>query len=424
MDDKLKSLIELYNKKNFLDLVRKATEFVQENSSSAMVWNLLALGHRYSGNVQEARKIYDRLLKLNPDNFLLNTNAGNLFLSIGKLNDAVECFNKALETEPDHITTLEAAAIALGDLGQAEKAKEYFRRVIEIDENYQSARYHLARILVREQSYREAIDHFELTEYGLSKSHQLECIYHLGEKKLFFEKYNSLIAAKKINPLMASIGAHSAIRYSVPDINPFCRSPLNFIKKFNISTADGFNQQLIDQIIGYHKSAENDFRTQPLLKKGEQSSGNLFLLEMDFIQDLQKLILQKVNEYRKCFPKSNEGFLKFWPDKFTLYGWLVAIKTGGHLAPHIHKEGWLSGSLYFNLPKKPNSDEGNISFSVDGADYPKDGKEFPSKTVDIEKGDLVLFPSSLFHKTIPFSGTEERVSFAFDVIPSKSLPAN
>mgnify|MGYP001436092944 CR=1 FL=1 len=49
-------LNELYNKKNFLELVREATEFVQQNSSSAMVWNLLALGHRYSGNVQEARK--------------------------------------------------------------------------------------------------------------------------------------------------------------------------------------------------------------------------------------------------------------------------------------------------------------------------------------------------------------------------------
>ena len=48
---------------------------VEKNSSSAMAWNLLALGHRYSNNVGSALKIYEDLLKLNPGNFLLsNTN--------------------------------------------------------------------------------------------------------------------------------------------------------------------------------------------------------------------------------------------------------------------------------------------------------------------------------------------------------------
>ena len=42
---------------------------------------------------------------------------------------------------------------------------------------------------------------------------------------------------------------------------------------------------------------------------------------------------------------------------------------------------------------------------------------FDEKSVDVNKGDLVLFPSSLFHHTIPFKSNEERVTFAFDIIP-------
>ena len=38
--------------------------------------------------------------------------------------------------------------------------------------------------------------------------------------------------------------------------------------------------------------------------------------------------------------------------------------------------------------------------------------DYPVKT-----GHLVLFPSSLFHHTIPFKSNEERVTFAFDIIP-------
>ena len=44
-------------------------------------------------------------------------------------------------------------------------------------------------------------------------------------------------------------------------------------------------------------------------------------------------------------------------------------------------------------------------------------KIFPSRIVDIEKGDVVLFPSSLFHATIPFNSNKKRITLAFDIIP-------
>ena len=39
--------------------------------------------------------------------------------------------------------------------------------------------------------------------------------------------------------------------------------------------------------------------------------------------------------------------------------------------------------------------------------------------MEINKRDLCLFPSSLFHYTIPFEPEEERISFAFDVMPTQ-----
>jgi len=33
-------------------------------------------------------------------------------------------------------------------------------------------------------------------------------------------------------------------------------------------------------------------------------------------------------------------------------------------------------------------------------------------------GDIVLFPSSLFHRTIPFSAAQDRICIAFDVAPA------
>ena len=413
-------LVELYKKKDFKNLVASGQQFVKSNSASATAWNLLALGYRYSGNVPAALKVYEDLLKLNPGHFLLSTNLGNLCMAIGQVNKAIKCFEAAREKQPDHAPNLEALAIAYQDVGKNSEAMETFKKVLEIDGSKESSRYHLGRMLVRFKSYKEAIEHFEKTDFGLSKSHQLECFYYLGDKENFYKNYKSLIESEKINPLMSSIGSHASVRYDVSNKeNPFCSSPLAHIKEYHLDEKSGLDESLIDSILDFYKSGGADGKSQPLLSNGKQSSGNLFLQQREDIQTLKAIVEKKISEYLTHFKSSNEGFIKNWPKKYTLYGWLVAMQSGGKLGAHIHKEGWLSGSLYFKMPEKRMKDEGNIVFSLDGANYPTDGKEYPAESKKVTKGDLVMFPSSLFHHTVPFESQEERVSFAFDVIPSR-----
>ena len=60
--------------------------------------------------------------------------------------------------------------------------------------------------------------------------------------------------------------------------------------------------------------------------------------------------------------------------------------------------------------------------SIDGGDYPATHANFPSRTLTVDVGDIVLFPSSLFHRTIPFDSADERICIAFDMAP-KEFPA-
>ena len=414
----INSLVENYQNRDYKSLVKNAQQYVEKNNSSAIAWNLLALGYRYTNNVEAALKIYEDLLRLNPSNFLLSTNLGNLYMAIGKISKAIDCFEVAFKKEPNHVSNLEALAIAYQDTGRNKEAIDCFKKVLALDEGKESARYHLARMLVRLNYYSEAIEHFDKTNYGLSKSHLLECLYYLGDKDKFYEHYRELINRKIINPLMASIGSHASIRFNISNKeNPFCSDPFNYIKKQNITDNNELNDDLISSILEFHKSGESDPKSQPLLSNGKQSSGNIFLNQREDIQLLKKILENKVENYLKEFSTSNEGLIINWPKNFKIYGWLVSISSGGKLSAHIHKEGWLSGSLYFKMPSKKTKNEGNIVFSLDGANYPTDGKKFDKKSVDVNKGDLVLFPSSLFHHTIPFKSNEERVTFAFDIIP-------
>ena len=73
----------------------------------------------------------------------------------------------------------------------------------------------------------------------------------------------------------------------------------------------------------------------------------------------------KDENYRVKYNKSEDGIIKSWPKNYDLKGWLVKMKSGGKIKPHIHDYGWLSGSVYINVPPKLNINSGNLVVCLD-----------------------------------------------------------
>ena len=93
------------------------------------------------------------------------------------------------------------------------------------------------------------------------------------------------------------------------------------------------------------------------------------------------------------------------------------MKSGGNLKPHMHNHGWLSGSIYINVPKKLKTNSGNLVVCMSDQEQETQANIKQKKIIDVETGSLCLFPSSLYHYTIPFESKEDRVVLAFDVLP-------
>ena len=93
------------------------------------------------------------------------------------------------------------------------------------------------------------------------------------------------------------------------------------------------------------------------------------------------------------------------------------MKNGGELSAHIHDEGWITGSIYINVPPKSKKDSGNLVVATHDPKYGK-GNTKDIKSIDVVTGSLCLFPSSLLHYTIPFESNEDRIVLAFDMIPN------
>ena len=134
------------------------------------------------------------------------------------------------------------------------------------------------------------------------------------------------------------------------------------------------------------------------------------------MQNLKSIIITEIESYYLKFKNETCSLIKKWPSKYDLNAWHVILKKQGHQNPHIHPDGWLSGVIYLKVVPSFKKNEGAIEFCLNG-EYYYDVKS--PKVVHLPKaGDIVLFPSSLHHRTIPFSADTDRISIAFDLVPN------
>lgn len=94
--------------------------------------------------------------------------------------------------------------------------------------------------------------------------------------------------------------------------------------------------------------------------------------------------------------------------------WSVKLRPGGYHIDHVHPQGWLSSACYIETVA-PKGREGWIRFGQPGV------KTQPAMEaehyVEPKPGMLVLFPSYMWHGTVPFTGDKPRLTFAFDLVP-------
>jgi len=136
------------------------------------------------------------------------------------------------------------------------------------------------------------------------------------------------------------------------------------------------------------------------------------------VQRYLRALEDPIRAYIATMQKPNHPWSGRKTDKFRLSGcWSVKLKPSGYHVNHLHPEGWISSAYYVSLPevtKSGDSQEGWIKFGEPRWPTPHCTVE---KVVQPKEGRLVLFPSYMWHGTIPFS-QGERLTAPFDVVPA------
>lgn len=151
------------------------------------------------------------------------------------------------------------------------------------------------------------------------------------------------------------------------------------------------------------------------VRGGSQTENMLFAETAPSIQLFRSMLDTTLNKYLNDRPRDDAH--PYWaarPSRLQYRSWSVILKKGGYHIPHIHPGGAISGVFYVAVPPLAG-EEGWLELGPSGIDVALPSLP-PTMRVEPKPGRLVLFPSYMWHGTLPFSGEGERITIAFDVV--------
>jgi hypothetical protein len=184
------------------------------------------------------------------------------------------------------------------------------------------------------------------------------------------------------------------------------------------SNMEEFNAQLCAYLDRMHP-ATREYLHQSL-RGGTQTPDHIFGAGHRLINLLQQRIDEAVDRYIRELPGDGKHpFLSRRSHDVRYAGsWSSRLRDSGFHVNHIHQEGWISSCYYAGVPeavKDENARQGWIKFGE--SSFAVDLANPIRRAVQPVPGRLVLFPSYVWHGTIPFHGQATRTTIAFDLVP-------
>lgn len=154
----LSALIHLYSLENdFQKIISLPIETLLNNSSDAWASCRVAEALQNLGKTNEAYPYYNHAVSLEPYNLeFLNKLAGNLF-GQNRINEAKKIYERIVSENPDFSPAWSNLGFIYLQNGNAAKAKEYYEQALALDPDYEQALLNKAGLLIYENKNNEAL---------------------------------------------------------------------------------------------------------------------------------------------------------------------------------------------------------------------------------------------------------------------------
>ena len=192
--------------------------------------------------------------------------------------------------------------------------------------------------------------------------------------------------------------------------------PERLIQTFDCGWSAAELTELAEVLRGLHTTAAPYLEQS--VRGGTQTDRSVLLRREAPLQRVKARLLELIRGYVGALPPHDPAHPLLSAPRGALLiegSWSVRLVQQGYNVPHTHAMGWLSTAFYVALPNPAQlgaPPAGHIAFGQPPAEL--NLPLAPYRTIAPVLGRLAVFPSTMWHATVPFE-QGERLVIAFDI---------
>lgn len=452
----------LQKRKLFEQAEKILTDLAKQQPQNTKILSELAWLEKLVGNYTRAVTLFQKRLNIDANNPECYEDLALANLDVGNTNDALDILKVGIQKAPEHRNLNKLLSSLKFEMNEEDHLAHYRQKPVEEMTNELLADYisglikndqtELAETLVdRLNSFstkRHVAEQMQLALWEKSKKYEpivgyfqnlhrqnihisapqnerlIKAYLATGNYQLANQLIDRMLQDSPNDQFLWALKSTTLRLLNNPEYESLCDyQSMVFSQQIllpsNHQSLEQFNHQLRETLVKIHTSRRNPLEQS--LRNGTQTTGNLFSRQLPIIQELKSALKNTIDAMLTGLPKNtSHPFYKHAGKDFDFSAnWSVRLTNQGFHISHVHPKGWLSSAYYVQLPDSISDDDkkGWLHFGKPGIDLPMQLNA--QKWVKPEVGKLVLFPSYFWHGTEPFTDSKERMSVAFDLLPTK-----
>ena len=191
-----------------------------------------------------------------------------------------------------------------------------------------------------------------------------------------------------------------------------------FVRAHDVALSASDLTELAEVLRSLHLAQEP--YAEQTVRGGTQSDRSVLLRHEPILQRAKAALLEAVQGHIAGLPPhdARHPLLSRPRGELKIAGsWSVRLGPGGFNVTHSHPMGWLSSAFYVACDARATMGDPPAGCFHWGAPPDELGIDLPARgTIGPVAGRLVLFPSYVWHGTVPIAAGE-RLNIAFDIVP-------
>ena len=444
-------------------LLKQALDLgVRDERQRAALEHNLGIALSQQKRFGEALALFDAARAKVPDMPVVDYNRGNTLQHLGRLEEAVEAYRCALTRNPLHLAAHEEmnellyrlhddvnflrsyddAALVWPEIGQLPLhkaqflflrgdfagAREAFERARPLLPDSVTPHDGLALTLARLGELDAAIaEHEVVLRMEPDNAHGwrnfAQTLLEAGDAKKALDAAERAIALEPDSQVALAVWG-LALRVLDDPRERAMNDVESLVRVYEIAAPDGFaSMEDFNRALNHYLDRLHVDRRECIdqtLRTGTQTRDNLFGAGHTPVELLRAKIDDAVADYVKRMPpdETHPLFRRRRNDFRYAASWSSRLHDCGFHTNHVHPKGWISSAYYVAVPdavEDETAKEGWIRFGE--PNLPFGVADAVRRAIRPRVGTLVLFPSYMWHGTVPFRSHEARTTIAFDAVP-------